>query len=508
MEIAKANKSQFEDWESSMSRPNILWICTDQQRWDTISALGHLGAKTPNIDTIADSGVSFTRAYCQSPICTPSRATFLTGLYPISHQVQRNGNIEFPDHLPLLPRMMKSAGYHTGLIGKLHLSRAQGIVEKRPTDDYNEFYWSHHPDPDWDKGHDYHDWLVEKNVDPYELFADQKGAIRSGVPSKYHQTTWAGERAVNFIKNNQNKNWLLSINLFDPHPPFDPPNEYMDQFDPSDIPPALFKSTDIDHHKKLLGKVDQQAQKAIDPTHCDDDTDFLESVDTDGAHDRPPENVNIPKMRAAYHAMIAQIDDMIGSLLDCLSETGQLDNTMIIFMSDHGEMLGDHGLLYKGCRFYEGLVHVPLIISYPEVIEKGLVSDALAELVDIPQTILDFAGIDHHHLMQGQSLKSLLTGQTEPNIHKPFVLSEYYDAINYDGSIGSRGSMYFDGRYKLCVYHDADTGELYDHNTDPDEHYDLWDNPEFSALRCELLSKHFNAMMQKSGKGTERTADY
>ena len=131
-----------------MARPNVLWICTDQQRWDTLSFLGHPGARTPNIDRLAAEGTAFDRAYCQSPICTPSRASFLSGKYPIATGVQRNGNVAFPDDIVLVPRMFRDAGYRTGLIGKLHLSRAQGVVEKRPADDgYDEFYWSHHPGP-------------------------------------------------------------------------------------------------------------------------------------------------------------------------------------------------------------------------------------------------------------------------------------------------------------------------------------------------------------------------
>jgi len=132
----------------------------------------------------------------------------------------------------------------------------------------------------------------------------------------------------------------------------------------------------------------------------------------------------------------------------------------------------------------------------------------LTELIDIPQTILDFAGIDANPSMQGKSLRQLLTGHANLHQHKPFVLSEYYDAIKYEGSIGSRGSMYFDGRYKICVYHDADTGELFDHHEDPDEHNDLWDLDEFKDLKRDLRQRHFNAMMQHSGGGPERTADY
>lgn len=493
-------------------KPNILWICTDQQRWDTISYLGFPGARTPYIDNVAKSGVAFRNAYCQSPICTPSRASFLTGMYPIAHQVHRNGNVQFPEHLPLLPRMFKSAGYRTGLIGKLHLSRAQGIVEKRPDDGYDEFYWSQHPDPDWKEGHDYQEWLRAKGVNPYELFADQKGAVRRGVPSALHQTTWAGERAISFIKRNASAPWFLSINVYDPHPPFDPPAEYLKRFDAKDMPAPLFRASDLEHQKRFSG-VDQQARKAVDPRHDEEDNDFLErTVDNTGPgshdHDQPPQQFNARQLRAAYHAMIAQIDDMIGKLLETLRSTGQLADTLIVFMSDHGEMLGDHGLLYKGCRFYEGLVHVPLIMSCPGRLIGGVVSNALVELVDLPPTILEFAGIPIPSVMQGRSLLPPLEGRAEPDRHKPYVLSEYFDALQFESSVGSRASMFFDGRYKLCVYHDAGIGELFDHQSDPNEFEDLWHDPASEPVKCRLLNQHFNAMMCVSGTGPERTADY
>lgn len=346
--------------------------------------------------------------------------------------------------------------------------------------------------------------MREKGVDPVALFADQKGALREGVPAEYHQTTWAGERAGDFIARNGDKPWFLSINLFDPHPPFDPPRAYMDRIDPETVPMPVFDQRDVAQFGKLAGRVDQQAQQVIDP-HAPPPDEVGESGGAD--HSKPPAAMDMRKMRAAYHAMILQIDDMVGRLLDQLEAAGQREDTLVIFTSDHGEMLGDHGLLYKGCRFYEGLVHVPLVISMPGTVREGLVSDALTELIDLPETILDFAGLPEDAQMQGQSLYPLLTG-TGPAPKRDFVISEYYDAIEYPGSIGSRGSMYFDGRYKLCVYHDAGTGELFDLETDPDEHADLWDVPEMKPLRDDLLAAHFNAMMLRSGRGPERTADY
>lgn len=488
-----------------MTKPNILWICTDQQRWDTLSCLGFPGARTPNIDRLAKKGVAFRNAYTQSPICTPSRTTFLTGMYPSAHQVQRNGNDYFPSHLKLVPKIFQTAGYHTGLIGKLHLSAAQNRIEPRADDGYNEFYWSQHPQPDWPEGHDYHQWLVEKGQDPKALYAPAEGAVYDGVPTEFHQTTWAKERALSFIERGKGKPWFLSINLFDPHPPFDPPKEYMDRFDPAAMPPAIFAPSDLKHQERFSG-VDQQARKPVDPTMRHDPS---AAANLSGAsHDTPPEQYDAPRIRAAYFAMISLIDDMVGELMASLEETGQARDTLVLFMSDHGEMLADHGLLYKGCRFYEGLVHVPMIVSLPGVITEDAVSDALVELVDLPSTLLEAAGLEIPHQNQGRSLLPLLKGESPLHEHKPYVLSEYYDALKFPGSLGSRGSMYFDGRYKLNVYHDAAAGELFDLLEDPNEFEDRWLDPDYAAIKSELMQRHFSAMMMVSGIGPERIADF
>ncbi|WP_343315048.1 sulfatase-like hydrolase/transferase [Brucella sp. BE17] len=488
-----------------MRKPNILWICTDQQRWDTLSCLGFAGARTPNIDALAKKGVAFKNAYTQSPICTPSRSSFLTGMYPIAHQVQRNGNDHFPPHLKLVPTIFQDAGYRTGLIGKLHLSAAQNRIETRPNDGYDEFYWSQHPNPDWPEGHDYHNWMVEKGVDPLKAYAHAQGAIYDGVDTSLHQTTWAKERAQDFMTRSKDEPWMLSINLFDPHPPFDPPKEYMDRVDPDSIPDPIFAHSDIEHQKRFTG-VDQQAKVAVDPTIPYDPAAPTKSAGQ--SHDTPPASYDAKRIRAAYFAMIELIDDMVGELMATLDDTGQRQDTLVIFMSDHGEMLGDHGLLYKGCRFYEGLVHVPLIISYPGRSLEDVKSDALVELVDLPSTLLEAAELPVPFQNQGRSLLPLLTGKANLNNHKPYVLSEFFDALGFPGGRGSRGSMYFDGRYKLNVYHDANEGELFDLERDPQEFDDHWNDPAYQAIKLDLMQKHFSAMMVVSGAGPQRIADF
>jgi arylsulfatase len=494
--------------EPLMERPNILWYCTDQQRFDTIGALGNPHINTPNLDRLVSRGVAFENAYTQSPICTPSRATFLTGRYPATHQVQRNGNDYFPAHEKLVTKLLAEAGYDCGLVGKLHLSRSKGRVEKRPDDGYRVFHWSHHPYPDWTEGHDYADWLKsEKGVDPEELYSKtQENFYGPGVPAEYHQTTWCSHMTIRFITEKREGPWLMSVNPFDPHPIFDPPKEYLDRYNPEELPMPLFREEDVER-QKAFASIDQQTIDAFNPNTFDPELKELKSQRTTGdKHSNPPVQYDARMVKACYYAMIELIDDQLGRIIDVLEKTGQLDKTIIIFMSDHGELLGDHGLLYKGCRFFEALVHVPLIISWPERFQKGLKCRALVELVDLPPTLLEASGLPTPATMQGKSLVPILTGKAEPGHHKPHVVCEYHDAV--DLPEGSHGTMYFDGRYKSVVYHGKDVGELYDLSTDPGEFNNLWTDPASTDLKHRILHSHFDAIMATTSAGIPRTGSY
>lgn len=488
-------------------RPNILWYCTDQQRWDTIAALGNRHIHTPTLDRLVASGVAFERAYCQSPICTPSRATFLTGRYPATHQVHRNGNDYFPPSEQLVTKILADAGYDCGLAGKLHLSRAKGRIEKRPDDGYRVFHWSHHPNPDWPEGHGYAEWLQnEKRVDPVELYGKLSRSYGSGVPTEYHQTTWCSEMAIRFITEKRDGPWLMSLNPFDPHPPFDPPQEYIDRYRPEDLPYPLFRQSDM-VRQRAFGAIDQQTRRAVNPlmpvTGGGDNGMKVSRADMGSV---PPTAYDAREVIACYYAMIELIDDQLGRIVSTLEDLGQLDNTIIIFMSDHGELLGDHGLIYKGCRFFEALAHVPLVISWPDRIKKGLRSNALVELVDLPQTLLEAVGLPVPKSMQGRSLLPLLEERTDPGLHKPYVTCEYFDAVDLPDA--THGSMVFDGRYKSVVYHGHAMGEIYDLAHDPGEFVNLWDDPGSRDLKTELLAKHLDAMMGTSSAGIPRTDSY
>ena len=207
-------------------------------------------------------------------------------------------------------------------------------------------------------------------------------------------------------------------------------------------------------------------------------------------------------LKAAYYAMIEQIDDRVRRMLEAVEEAGQLDDTLVIFMSDHGEALGDHGLIQKGCRFYDSAVRVPLILSWPGRFQAGLRSPALVELTDLAPTFLEAAGLDAPRWMQGRSLLPLLTGAAPSDHHRDFVRSEYYDAVDMPDN--THATMYRDERYKLIVYHGHDQGELYDMQSDPDEHDNLWNAPHRQALKTELVLRSFDATVFAVDHGEPR----
>ena len=203
---------------------------------------------------------------------------------------------------------------------------------------------------------------------------------------------------------------------------------------------------------------------------------------------RHPDDLLHKELQASYYAMIEFIDAEFGRLLDYLEAAGLRDNTIIIYMSDHGEMLGDHGLLLKGCRFYEGLARVPLMISWRGQIAPQI-SDALVELVDIAPTLYDLLGMDIPAWTQGRSLAGGLRSQARE--HRQFARCEHYAAIQHRDQ--TRATMYRDRRWKLVVYHNKGICELYDLEADPWEHNDLSEDPACAEVKWRLLQRSYDA---------------
>jgi arylsulfatase len=453
--------------------PNILWLCTDQQRWDTIAALGNTLIRTPHIDSLVADGVAFTNAFCQSTVCSPSRASFLTGRYPRTTGCRQNGQT-LPASEKLISRIFADAGYICGLSGKLHLaSCSDGKVEVRGDDGYSEFQWSHHPPPDWEENA-YSQWLKKQGTSWNEIYnGPTNGFVKEGVPAAFHQTTWCTEMAIDFMRRHRDQPWFFSWNPFDPHHPFDPPPEYLARYNPADMPLPISQPGELESKTRY------------------------QQLDHEWAHNNPGEfhvgamtDDDRRRVTAAYYGMIELIDDQVGRMLAALEETNQVRDTLVIFMSDHGELLGDHGLYFKGPHFYEGSIRVPLIVRYPGQIEQGLKVECLAELLDLAPTLCEATGIPISEAMQGRSLMPHLTGNADPTRHREAVFCEYYNSWTHHRSYGS---MLRTKTYKICVYHGIDEGELYDLEADPCEFDNLWDSPAHRQLKQQMLKSAFDA---------------
>ena len=465
-------------------RPNILWLCTDQQRYDTLGCYGNRFVKTPNIDRLAMDGIKFSNAYCQNPVCTPSRASFLTGRYPRTCRARQNGQ-DIPNDEILVTRLLRDNGYIGGLSGKLHLSTCNYSVcktrERRIDDGYDYFAWSHGHGPahEW-PFHDYAIWLKEHGVEYAHPVRDDCKYVRTGMPEEFHQTKWCTDKAIEFIETvkNEGSPWFFSVNWFDPHHAFDPPKEYLDRYLPmlDSIPLPDYVLGELNNKSPLQRKDHLGAYGKTGSFAYDDMTEYDHKL-----------------IRAAYYAMIDLIDVQVGRLIGYLEATNQLENTIIIFHSDHGESLGDHGLYLKGGYFYEASVHVPLIISMKNGFLSNACSSALVELVDIAPTILEACGIPKHPGMQGKSFYDMLMGSAPLNKFKDSVYSEYFKT-NLKNEVEAFCSMVYNGRYKLTKIHALSNkyvldckGELYDMHTDPGEHINLYEDKRYTDTKLQML---------------------
>ncbi len=515
--------------------PNILWICSDQQRFDTLGCYGNNFVHTPVLDKLAAEGALMEHAYSQSPVCTPSRTCFLTGRYPVTAKGRQNG-ADIPKTELVLPRILKDYGYTNGLSGKLHLSACNPQsgctkMERRIDDGYDEFYWSHDTAAFWGTHNSYYKWLEEQGKTFSTKKSDESSYIEYGMPEPYHQTTWTAEMAIDFIKRhreiskegetqadqnktsrnqaysstssmnntshtspkNSSRPWMFSMNMYDPHHPFDPPKSYLEKYLGiiDEIPLPNYEEGE-EKTKTIWQRIDHQGAyggDAGDP--------YEELSDRDHKY-----------IRAAYWAMCELIDNQVGRVVQVLEETGQRENTIIIFSSDHGEMLGDHGIYLKGPYFYEPAIHVPLIINWPGHIKAGR-RMPFVELMDIPQTLFELLQIEPEYAlqrMQGKSFAGLLLSDQEA--HKENIYCEYYNAMPWHDDPKANATMLRTQNWKIVKAHHVNDGELYDLKHDPNEHRNLWNAPEHQTTKMTLLELLIDRMAQTVDPEPQRTAPW
>lgn len=457
--------------------PNVLLILTDQQRWDSLGCYGASWIDTPNLDRLAAEGTRFDRAYCTNPICTPSRASIWTGRHLPGHGVYRLDSV-LPESQLLFPRALQEAGYRTGLFGKLHVSgRMYEEAQRHPHDGFDEYEWCIESIISMDSPlQAYSAWLRERNPELHARMRSEGRAVRH-VPREFHYTHWAAERTADFIRRTAGTQpFFCCMSVFDPHNPYDDyPAEYASRVDVSRLPPLV-----RDERDDVTGGVKRERAGS-----------YLGDIDEFTAAD-------IEQMRLGYYASIALLDDEIGEVLDTLEATGVADDTLVIFASDHGDMLGDHRLLVKGAIFYDAGIRVPLIARWPGRVDPGTTVDAPVQLNDIAATVVAAAGCEppwspEEEPLVGQDLLPLIRGEVDRVRDDTVCLyrNTGINRIDRDWDPPLNGSMILRDGLKLSLFHDEPEpgarGELYDLERDPDELVNLWDDPDYADRRTDLL---------------------
>lgn len=489
--------------DQSPGRPNVLLICTDQHRFDVLGAYGNPHVKTPNIDRLAAEGVLFERCYTPNPVCAPTRASIVTGRYPRAHGLWANG-VPLPRHERFFTRALAENGYDCGLIGKLHLSACfKGRTEPRYDDGFTFFQWAHDP-THGSPENQYHRWLERTFPDLYAA-ASSGGFGRRGhdavgfdtMPVEAHYTRWVGEETIRYLRapggeRRTDRPFFLWSNFFDPHHPFVAPREYLDRYDPASLPLPVGREGELDSKPPILAEASRKSYGGAARGYAEYTAEELR------------ETVR------AYYAMVTFVDDEVGRIVATLDELGLRESTLIVFTSDHGEMLGDHHLMLKGPMMYEGAVHVPLIFSWPGRLPQDDRRQDFASLVDVCATALDAAGLPDLPASQGMSLLPVARGEAAG---RDYALCEYRDSGHpYDPPVHVTMLRY--GAHKLIVHHGdpatgrTRTGELYDLEADPRELHNLWDDPRAREVRTTLQERLLDTLVATEDRSQAREAHW
>ncbi|HTM49723.1 MAG TPA: arylsulfatase [Bryobacteraceae bacterium] len=440
------------------SRPHILLLMADQFRGDCLGSGGNRAIQTPNLDRLAAEGARFRCAYSSMPTCTPARSGLLTGLAPWNHGMLKM--IAMANRYPVeKPRAMREAGYYTAAIGKNHfhpqrnghgyhhmLLDESGRAESQEyRSDYRSWFWSEAPNLDPDKtGLGWNDYRAR----PYAL------------PERLHPTAWTGQCAVNFIESyNRPEPMFLKVSFARPHSPYDPPERLWRKYGEADLPKAAVGA--------WASKYAPRSDDSNDIWHGDVGADTVRNS------------------RRGYYASISFVDEQIGRILKTLEKRRLLDETLIVFFSDHGDMTGDHNLWRKSYA-YEASARIPMLVRWAGGMASGKRGQTLSqtvELRDMLPTFLDAAGAAPRAQLDGRSLLPLLSGKTEG-------WREYLDlehGVCY--SPRNHWNALTDGRVKY-IYHAYDGEEqLFDLERDPHELNDLASLPSASARLSEWRNR-------------------
>ena len=382
-------------------RPNVLWFFTDQQRFDTIAALGNPVIRTPNLDRLVRDGVAFTSAYTPSPVCISARCSMIYGQYPLHTGCYENQPMPTDDR-PSVMAALTEAGYRTHGIGKCHFSPdSQALRGFQTRERQEEIVGS--PERD-----DYLPWLHEKGFahvcDPNAIRGEMYYVPQPAqMPAEYHPSQWIGNRAIDFVEGQAggDQPWLCYASFIHPHPPFAPPNPWHKLYRA-----ALMPLPNVPQDYEALWTWINRSQNRYKYRDQGIDLNLLRC------------------MKAYYYAVISFVDFQVGRVLAALEKTGQLDNTLILFASDHGEHLGDRQCFGKR-SFHDSAARVPMLARLPGRFEGGQTCNELVSLVDIAPTILGATGAEMPAgQLDGMDLADVATGHPG----REMVFGQHYSA--------------------------------------------------------------------------------
>jgi arylsulfatase A-like enzyme len=433
---------------------NILFITTDQQRQDSLPCYGMHFMETPAIDRLCREGVVFDNCTSASPVCQPVRASFVIGQYPHVHGAPDNFRWIRPDS-PTIARLFNQAGWHTAAIGKMHFypwDSTEGFQHRIIAEDKRHFFRRDH----WTR------FLEERGYrrDHPALvpgYAKNLGAIISPVPEELHIDSFIGDEAVTWIRDYAEEPFFGWISFNSPHDPYDPPASLAELYRDAPIPEPIGSPEELAHKPSY--------QSTIIPFFRDNP---LYLTDYSGMS---PQRIRL--MREHYLATITLVDRQVGKILEALESKGLTHSTLIVFSSDHGDHLGDHGLPFKS-TYYEGALMVPLIIKGPGVPGERRCS-SFVDWIDLHATFLSIAGIPVPDHAQGKDLTALLR---DPG---GMVKREAFSEL-----LGS--TMVKTPNHKLVLCDDG-SGELYDMKEEPLEVNNHFDDPEFRGIHEELTGR-------------------
>lgn len=521
-------------------RPNILFIHTDEQRVDSLGCYGNETVSTPAIDRLSETGVTFDEGHCTHPLCSPSRASLLTGRYPSANGVWRNGIPLDEAEETTIAQLLNDAGYETGLVGKAHFTpyngdpavHAESVHTRSVDDDECWEYWEEFSGPYYGfedvrmtlfhgplerTGGHYGLWLENNHADSKHLFeqsealADTDPALnswKSAVPLELHSSTWVADQTIDFIENSDDESPFFAwVGFPDPHFPYNPPEPYCHRYEPDDVPLPDDPNGEVWENRDVPRYIEYHLDEKYG-------VDFRE---LDESQQR--------EIVAHTYAMVDLVDDSVGRILDALEDAGRDENTVVVFTSDHGDWLGDHGLFQKGVPHTRDLTRIPWIVRWPDVSIPGRRVDSPTSQVDLVPTLLDAAGVDVPYGVQGESLRPVLSGEKESV--RPFAYVEHrhegyrrdsnlvrnprddtsggamQDIINWSAEDIHIKTIYADDhRLSYVTGVPQEYGELFDHREDPHEMENLWDTSR--VKKREMMDHLVDALIHAQDPLPER----